>query len=125
MSDSVMELRRKGYVYVHGIFAGEIEQREDLFLFAYDSSYLNLEQAQPVSLTMPLRAEPYQSKTIFPFFDGLIPEGWLLDLAVKNWKLDPRDRMGLLLAVCEDCIGAVHVVAGHVVNESSAKRSDG
>jgi serine/threonine-protein kinase HipA len=50
---------------------------------------------------------------MFPFFDGLIPEGWLLNIAEKNWKLRPRDRMGLLLACCKDCIGAVSV---HPVN---------
>jgi serine/threonine-protein kinase HipA len=51
---------------------------------------------------------------LFPFFDGLIPEGWLLDIAEKNWKLNPRDRMGLLLVCCKDCIGtvSVHSVAG-------------
>jgi serine/threonine-protein kinase HipA len=46
---------------------------------------------------------------LFPFFDGLIPEGWLLDIAQNNWKLNPRDRMGLLMACCKDCIGAVSV----------------
>jgi serine/threonine-protein kinase HipA len=46
---------------------------------------------------------------IFPFFDGLIPEGWLLDVATKSWKINERDRMGLLLACCNDCIGAVSV----------------
>jgi hypothetical protein len=44
------------------------------------------------------------------FFDGLIPEGWLLEIAEKTWKIDPRDRMGLLLACCRDCIGAAGVV---------------
>ncbi len=47
---------------------------------------------------------------MFPFFDGLIPEGWLLDVAVDNWKLKSTDRMGLLLACCKDCIGAVSVI---------------
>jgi serine/threonine-protein kinase HipA len=51
---------------------------------------------------------------MFPFFDGLIPEGWLLDVAEKSWKLNSRDRMGLLLACCKDCIGAVSV---HPINE--------
>ena len=54
---------------------------------------------------------------LFPFFDGLIPEGWLLDIAEKNWKLNQRDRMGLLMACCADCIGAVSV---HAVNEEEA-----
>jgi serine/threonine-protein kinase HipA len=53
---------------------------------------------------------------LFPFFDGLIPEGWLLDIAQKNWKLNPRDRMGLLMACCKDCIGAVSV---HPLNNSA------
>jgi len=45
----------------------------------------------------------------FSFFDGLIPEGWMLNILVQNWKLNPSDRMGLLLACCEDCIGNVKV----------------
>jgi serine/threonine-protein kinase HipA len=62
-------------------------------------------------VTLPLREEPYVSTTLHPFFDGLIPEGWLLSVVVKNWKIDARDRMGLLLAVCRDCIGAVSLEA--------------
>lgn len=101
---------RRGRVFVHGRLAGTVEEREDVFAFTYDAAYLADVSAPPVSLTMPLRPEPYESKTFLPFFDGLIPEGWLLDLAARHWKLDRRDRMGLLLAACEDCIGAVHVV---------------
>ena len=63
----------------------------------------------PVSLTLPKREEPYISSTLFPFFDGLIPEGWLLDIVVDNWKIDQRDRFGLLLCACRDCIGAVNI----------------
>ena len=59
---------------------------------------------------MSLEAKAYNSKTMPPFFDGLIPEGWLLDIVEKNWKIDPRDRMSLLLAFCKDCIGAVSVI---------------
>ncbi|MCW3081692.1 HipA N-terminal domain-containing protein [Segetibacter sp.] len=38
----------------------------------------------PVSLTLPLKDQPYTSNVMFPFFDGLIPEGWLLDIADKQ-----------------------------------------
>ena len=51
-----------------------------------------------------------RDKVLFPFFDGLIPEGWLLDIAEKSWKINRRDRMSLLLACCKDCIGAVSVI---------------
>ncbi|WP_242674895.1 HipA N-terminal domain-containing protein [Niastella populi] len=67
------------------------------------------QNASPVSLTLPLRPEPYKSNTMIPFFDGLIPEGWLLNITLKNWKLDSRERMGLLLVACKDCLGAVSI----------------
>ena len=69
-----------------------------------------LSGAEAISLTMPLREEPYKDKVLFPFFDGLIPEGWLLGIAERSWKINQRDRMSLLLACCKDCIGAVSVV---------------
>jgi serine/threonine-protein kinase HipA len=47
---------------------------------------------------------------LFAFFDGLIPEGWLLNITTKNWKINPNDRMGLLMTCCQDCIGAIGVV---------------
>ncbi|MFT4154598.1 HipA N-terminal domain-containing protein [Parafilimonas sp.] len=100
---------RKAIVKVKDIVAGLISQDEEGYHFIYDTAYLQLPDARPVSLTMPLQNTAYTSKVLFPFFDGLIPEGWLLDIAEKNWKLNPRDRMGLLLACCKDCIGAVSI----------------
>lgn len=102
-------MNRKGKVFFDNQLAGIIEQNDEGYIFSYDESYLKAEASKPISLTMPLRNESYRSKTLFSFFDGLIPEGWLLDVAIDNWKLNPRDRMGLLLAVCGDCIGAVHI----------------
>jgi serine/threonine-protein kinase HipA len=89
--------------------AGWLTQDEQGYHFVYDEAYARQSDARPVSLTMPIQVAPYTSKVFFPFFDGLIPEGWLLDIAQKNWKLNPRDRMGLLLACCRDCVGAVSV----------------
>ena len=70
---------------------------------------LDRENASAVSLTMPLSKDMYRSKTLFSFFDGLIPEGWLLDVVSRNWKIDVRDRFGLLLVACRDAIGNVSV----------------
>lgn len=100
---------KQGKVYFKQMYAGIIREDENGYMFQYDSDYLLRKDAQPVSLTLPLREEPYESQVLFPFFDGLIPEGWLLDVAIKSWKIDQRDRMGLLLACCQDCIGAVSV----------------
>jgi serine/threonine-protein kinase HipA len=101
---------RKAEVHIHDQLAGWISQDAQGYRFEYDATYLAKPDAHAVSLTLPLRSEPYLSTVMFPFFDGLIPEGWLLDIAHKNWKLNPRDRMGLLLACCRDCIGVVRVI---------------
>ena len=100
---------KQGNVYFKQLHAGIIREDEDGYMFRYDPDYLLRSDARPVSLTLPLRNEPYVSQVLFPFFDGLIPEGWLLEVAIKSWKIDPGDRMGLLLACCQDCIGAVSV----------------
>lgn len=96
-------------IRMYGQLAGLLTQDEQGYTFAYASEYLQTPTAEPISLTLPLRATPYVERVLFPFFDGLIPEGWLLAVAERNWKLNARDRMGLLLACCQDCIGAVSV----------------
>lgn len=88
---------------------GTLTEDENGFHFEYDPSYLQSDLAEPISLTLPLTDKAYTSKVMLPFFDGLIPEGWLLDIVQKNWKLDPRDRMEVLLKTCHDCIGAVSI----------------
>jgi len=100
---------RSGKVYLKNKFCGVIYENDDGYYFQYDSDYLTEEYAQPVSLTLPLTSETLHSNVLFPFFDGLIPEGWLLDIAERNWKINYKDRMGLLLTCCKDCIGAVRI----------------
>lgn len=106
---------REGEVSIDGIPAGRISETEAGYRFAYFPEYLSRPDSLPVSVTLPLKPQAFESKVFFPFFDGLIPEGWLLDIAEKTWKLDPRDRMGLLLACCADCIGNVGVTPGRPV----------
>lgn len=102
-------MSRAGVVFFGGVRAGRIVEDDQGYHFVYDGEYLKDPASRPVSLTLPLSPAEYVSRTMLPFFDGLIPEGWLLDVAQKNWKLDPRDRMGLLLVCCKDCIGAASV----------------
>ncbi len=94
---------------MHQNWAGTLIEDHEGFHFKYETDYLTIENPEPISLTLPLTSSIYSSKILFPFFDGLIPEGWLLDIAQKNWKLNMRDRMSILLVTCKDCIGAVSV----------------
>jgi len=100
---------RRAAVYYCNSMAGVLCENDEGYTFAYDADYLAGADARPVSLTLPLSDKPYISRVMFPFFDGLIPEGWLLDVALHSWKINARDRMSLLMACCADCIGAVSI----------------
>lgn len=100
---------KRALIYYKETEAGILTEDEE-YVFEYMPSYLSKEGAKPISLTLPLRAEPYRSKILFPFFDGLIPEGWLLDIAKSCSDISSLNRMELLLMCCRDCIGAVSVI---------------
>ena len=102
---------RKGEVYYKDHLAGVVTETNDgEYVFQYDGKFVEEHQDEFLTFTMPVTEKPFFEKRLFPFFDGLIPEGWLLDIAVENWKINPNDRMGLLLACCQNCIGAVSVI---------------
>ena len=103
---------KQAVVFLRGIKVGILTEDENGYTFEYN---LTSADAEAVSLTLPLSDKPYRDKVLFPFFDGLIPEGWLLDIAENNWKIDARDRMSMLIACCKDCIGAVGVEP--IINE--------
>jgi len=97
-------------IYYQDTLAGRLTESDTGYEFRYEDNYAATPGAKPVSLTLPLRSSPYYSPTLFSFFDGLIPEGWLLDIAKDHWKIQSNDRFELLLATCRDAIGAVSVI---------------
>lgn len=101
---------RQANVYYKDIPAGILTETDAGYEFRYFPEYLARDTAKAVSLTLPLRQDAYTSPVLFPFFDGLIPEGWLLDVALRNTDISILDRMSLLLTCCRDCVGAVSVV---------------
>src|SRR6478609_8669575 len=100
---------RRAEVKFQNSTAGWLTEDENGYRFQYSEEYLKSVNPEAISLTLPLQEKSHEAKILFPFFDGLIPEGWLLDIAERNWKLHPRDRMGLLLTCCKECIGAVSI----------------
>lgn len=101
---------KQAKIFYKDLLAGILTENDAGYEFHYLTEYLSLENAKAISLTLPLQEEPYTSPVLFPFFDGLIPEGWLLDVALRNTDISILDRMSLLLICCKDCIGAVSVV---------------
>lgn len=108
---------RQGIVKYKGIDAGILtEDDSGEYLFEYKEEYVQNYPDQFITFQLPVTTRLYRSKRLFPFFDGLIPEGWLLNIAVESWRINRNDRMGLLLACCQNAIGAVSV---HPVNKTS------
>ena len=101
---------KQAKVFYKDRLAGILTENDDGYEFKYLSEYLSSNDAKAISLTLPLREYVYTSPVLFPFFDGLIPEGWLLEVALQNTDISILDRMSLLLACCKDCIGAVSIV---------------
>ncbi len=102
---------RKAEIYYQDDYAGLlVETNEGEYEFTYDKKYVENFPDRFLTFTIPVSIQPYRSNRLFPFFEGLIPEGWLLEIASKSWRINKNDRMGLLLACCRNCIGAVSVV---------------
>ncbi len=101
---------RQARVYYQDKIAGILtETDEGEYEFRYAAGYVKEYPSDFITFSMPVSDVPYRDKRLFPFFEGLIPEGWLLEIASKNWKINRNDRMGLLLACCRNCVGAVSV----------------
>lgn len=105
---------RQAIVKYNGIRAGVLSEDDNgEYGFVYDQDYVETFPNQFITFNMPVTEMVYKSKQLFPFFDGLIPEGWLLHIASESWKINKNDRMGLLLACCQNAIGAVSI---HPIN---------
>jgi len=101
---------RQAIIKYNNIKAGILTEDDNgEYHFQYDEMYVKNFPKQFLSFNMPVSKHEYKSKRLFPFFDGLIPEGWLLNIAVDSWKINKNDRMGLLLVCCQNAIGAVSV----------------
>lgn len=101
------------YNNIHAGILRELDSGE--YEFAYDEFYIQNHPELFINFNMPVTSMVYRSTRLFPFFDGLIPEGWLLKIASESWRINLNDRMGLLLACCQNAVGAVSV---HQVKEN-------
>ena len=104
-----MDQPQSAIVFCKGKQAGLLAKKAGGYEFSYAAAYLSDPDAVPISLAIPLRPERYESRALFPFFDGLLPEGWLLDLTCAAAKIDKDDKFRLLLHTGQDPVGAVSV----------------
>lgn len=80
---------------------------EDKLTFSYDPTYLDSESALPLSLSLPLRSEPFSLNEWRPYFEGLLAEGGAREALAAELQLPEDDWFGLLTACARDCVGDV------------------
>ena len=66
---------KRAKVFINSTLAGILTEDDMGYEFRYDSDFLKSDKAEAVSITLPISEKPYRDKVLFPFFDGLIPEG--------------------------------------------------
>ena len=107
---------RNAQVFYSNELAGYLTETVNGYIFQYDSEFLKKDI--PISMSLPVREAPYHSRELFPFFKGLLPEGWYLDIVSKTKKIDTKDSFGLLICTATaDTAGTVTVRQMGVQNE--------
>lgn len=102
------KILRQAHVYYKDELAGYLSETDAGYIFQYDEKFLKKNIS--ISLSLPLREEPYGSKELFSFFKGLLPEGWYLNIVSATQKVDAKDPFGILLSTAgSDTIGAVTI----------------
>ncbi|ADD67847.1 HipA N-terminal domain protein [Denitrovibrio acetiphilus DSM 12809] len=96
---------RKALVYQHGVAAGYLIKKEKTYEFHYLAGY----EGVAISLTMPVKDEPYIFESFPPFFDGLLPEGYMLESLLERCKIDRTDYFSQLVTVGANMVGSVAV----------------
>ncbi|MCU0348452.1 MAG: HipA N-terminal domain-containing protein [Saprospiraceae bacterium] len=98
---------RTANVLVHNVLAGEFREIEQgsVYEFEYYSGYTGA----PVSLTMPVKSRLFTFAAFPPFFEGLLPEGVMLEGLVRRLKIERNDLFSQLVATGGDLVGAVTV----------------
>lgn len=98
---------RKVQILVNNIAAGVLEEQA---MGHYQFSYAEQYVGPPVSLTMPIKQKIYHFEHFPPFFEGLLPEGNLLEALLRKHKLDKADYFGQLIIVGQDVVGNVTIL---------------
>jgi serine/threonine-protein kinase HipA len=97
---------RKACISVNGVKAGILEELQNR---TYQFTYFNDYQGASVSLTMPLNVKVYNFDTFPSFFEGLLPEGVMLEALLRKFKIDRNDYFSQLIIVGQDVVGAVTI----------------
>lgn len=94
--------------------------------FRYDRNWLDRSTAIPVSLSLPLREEPWRGEPVAAVFENLLPDSITLRRRVAE-KVGAAgyDAYSLLAAIGRDCVGALQFIADDAAQPDSATPPSG
>jgi len=96
-------------VYLHGRVAGVLERRSQARLrFTYHPDWVEA-GGEPLSLSLPVRAAPFEHEECAPFFEGLLPEGDFLKAIARTLHVSANNPFQLLTELGGECAGAISV----------------
>lgn len=103
---------KEGKVFCHDRLAGFLTKTEEgKYVFTYEETYFNNPSLPPVALTLPKTAQTYHSDHLFPFFFGLLAEGYQKARQCRELHIDENDDFTRLLETSAyGAIGAVYVM---------------
>jgi serine/threonine-protein kinase HipA len=90
-----------------GTFAQADDGRQS---FTYAPSWLTSADAFAISLSMPLRTEPYDNRTTRAFFGGLLPDDDARRRLARYLQVSARNEFALLAEVGRECAGALSLL---------------
>jgi serine/threonine-protein kinase HipA len=97
-------------IFSNGLLAGTLEKNDQGYVFRYNDQYFKNPSRYAVSLSLPKTQQEYHSKTLFPFFYGLLSEGINKQTQCRLLRIDENDHFSLLLATAStDTIGSITV----------------
>lgn len=82
-------------VYLRDRRVGVLSQREGRLAFGYDQEWLQAPERHPLSLSLPLREEPFADAAARTWFGNLLPEGDVLTAVARRLgRSTTPDRSG-------------------------------
>lgn len=95
-------------VLMNGILVGKLEKSATGSLtFNYVETWLDTEDARPVSLSLPLLGKKYTGDIVYNFFDNLLPDNPKIKERIQaKYRIATSQPFDLLASIGKDCVGA-------------------
>jgi serine/threonine-protein kinase HipA len=96
-------------VFLNSRLVGQLRRETSgATIFQYDRSWLEWQPVLPVSLSLPLREQPYVGAPVLAVFENLLPDNDKLRRQIAaRAHAEGTDAYSLLGAIGHDCVGAL------------------